>query len=76
MKCPQCGAPEDNKVIESRPLFSMNINKRRRECKYCGHRFTTYELIATEQDKKKSMLRGVASIHRKEHGRWELKYIL
>lgn len=40
MQCPKCGA-EDSYVIESRS--TKTEIRRRRECNYCYHRFTTYE---------------------------------
>ena len=45
MKCPNCGN-DDDKVIDSRPTENSSI-RRRRECKVCGRRFTTYEIIDT-----------------------------
>ena len=50
MKCPKCGEKVD--VIDSRPPFMGGGNdgtmvRRRRSCKNCLHRFTTYEV--TEQ---------------------------
>jgi transcriptional repressor NrdR len=42
MKCPHCSHPEDH-VIDSRPVDSANLIRRRRECLSCGKRFTTYE---------------------------------
>ncbi len=41
MKCPKC-AYYDSKVIDSRPTDTCGI-RRRRECKMCHNRFTTYE---------------------------------
>ena len=46
MKCPACGAP-DSKVIDSRPMTEGNSIRRRRECRLCQKRFTTYEIIET-----------------------------
>jgi transcriptional repressor NrdR len=42
MKCPFCGNP-DSKVIDSRSAENGLVIRRRRECKDCGKRFTTYE---------------------------------
>ena len=42
MKCPHCNHPEDH-VIDSRPVDSANLIRRRRECLGCHKRFTTYE---------------------------------
>ena len=41
MKCPKCGYPDSN-VVDSRPTEQSGI-RRRRECKMCKNRFTTYE---------------------------------
>ena len=40
MKCPECGN-EESYVIDSRS--TQTEIRRRRECNYCRHRFTTYE---------------------------------
>ncbi|MBY4797999.1 transcriptional regulator NrdR [Collinsella sp. AGMB00827] len=42
MFCPRCGA-SDTRVIDSRVREAPNAVKRRRECRSCGHRFTTFE---------------------------------
>lgn len=42
MRCPKCGGA-DTRVIDSRVQDSTNAIKRRRECKACGYRFTTFE---------------------------------
>jgi transcriptional repressor NrdR len=42
MKCPFCGNP-DSKVIDSRSADNGQVIRRRRECKGCGKRFTTFE---------------------------------
>jgi transcriptional repressor NrdR len=44
MRCPSCDHPED-RVIDSRPLESASVIRRRRLCVYCGKRFTTYERV-------------------------------
>ena len=41
MKCPKCGYPDSN-VVDYRPTEQSGI-RRRRECKMCKNRFTTYE---------------------------------
>lgn len=43
MKCPICGV-DDDRVVDSRPTENSSI-RRRRECKSCKHRFTTYEFV-------------------------------
>ncbi|MFP3896304.1 MAG: transcriptional regulator NrdR [Anaerolineales bacterium] len=43
MKCPFCGS-SDSRVVDTRDI--RDRIRRRRECKDCGQRFTTYEQIA------------------------------
>ena len=43
MHCPFCNA-DDTRVIDSRLVADGGQVRRRRECGYCGERFTTYEL--------------------------------
>lgn len=42
MKCPFCGHLKD-KVVDSRESKEGEVIRRRRQCLYCGRRFTTYE---------------------------------
>ncbi len=42
MRCPYCGNP-DSKVIDSRGAENGQVIRRRRECKNCSKRFTTFE---------------------------------
>lgn len=42
MKCPYCGHAEQ-KVLDSRPARDGGAIRRRRECDFCGRRFTTFE---------------------------------
>ena len=44
MKCPYCGYGE-SRVIDSRPTEDDEKIRRRRECRSCGRRFTTYEIV-------------------------------
>jgi transcriptional repressor NrdR len=44
MRCPFCGERED-KVLDSREATDGTTIRRRRECKECGRRFTTFEQI-------------------------------
>jgi|UniRef100_A0A7V5XYX2 transcriptional repressor NrdR len=44
MKCPNCGVDND-RVIDSRQVLEGEAIRRRRECLYCGFRFTTFEYI-------------------------------
>ncbi len=41
LKCPACSS--STKVLESREISDSTAIRRRRECKDCEHRFTTYE---------------------------------
>ena len=42
MRCPKCGK-DDTRVVDSRTQDATNAIKRRRECRSCGYRFTTFE---------------------------------
>jgi transcriptional repressor NrdR len=42
VRCPSCGA-DDDKVVDSRPTADGSAIRRRRECRACGLRFTTFE---------------------------------
>lgn len=53
MRCPACGG-EDTRVIDSRTQESTNAIKRRRECRTCGHRFTTFERCEDPIEVRKS----------------------
>ena len=44
MKCPECGSIRSS-VVDSRVSTDGTSVRRRRECKHCSHRFTTYEMI-------------------------------
>ncbi len=44
MRCPACDHPE-GRVIDSRPLDSATVIRRRRVCGHCGKRYTTYERV-------------------------------
>jgi transcriptional repressor NrdR len=48
MKCPFCGQ-DDDAVLDSRPMHEGEAIKRRRECKRCARRFTTFETIEEMQ---------------------------
>ena len=48
MKCPYCGH-DDDAVLDSRPMREGEAIKRRRECKRCERRFTTFETIEEMQ---------------------------
>ena len=44
MKCPYCGYQE-SKVVDSRHADDSTSIRRRRECRSCQRRFTTYEMV-------------------------------
>jgi transcriptional repressor NrdR len=44
MRCPWCGR-EDDKVVDSRTTEQGAAIRRRRECRACGRRYTTFERI-------------------------------
>ncbi|NLI01622.1 MAG: transcriptional repressor NrdR [Chthonomonadales bacterium] len=48
MRCPFCGSIED-KVLDSRESPDGTFIRRRRECKGCGRRFTTFEQIEQQE---------------------------
>lgn len=43
MNCPGCNASQV-KVVDSRPMDSGAVVRRRRGCMECGHKWTTYEV--------------------------------
>ncbi len=44
MRCPTCGT-DDDRVVDSRPADDGSAVRRRRECRSCGARFTTFERV-------------------------------
>ena len=44
MRCPDCGQDDDH-VVDSRPQPGGEAIRRRRACRRCGGRFTTFERI-------------------------------
>ena len=47
MLCLDCGSP--TRVLESRPADAGVAVRRRRECRSCGRRFTTFERVEVER---------------------------
>jgi transcriptional repressor NrdR len=47
MKCPFCQTTETG-VLDSRATENESVIRRRRECKVCQRRFTTYERVEAE----------------------------
>jgi transcriptional regulator NrdR family protein len=54
MQCPSCGS-EDLKTVDSRP--SDGMIRRRKECKSCGGRFSTYEITEKEYNRLKRLVK-------------------
>jgi transcriptional repressor NrdR len=46
MRCPFCQNP-DTDVVDTRKLNDGEMIRRRRRCRACGRRFTTYERVET-----------------------------
>jgi len=46
MRCPYCSYARTN-VVDSRDVGELEITRRRRECRKCKKRFTTYERVET-----------------------------
>ena len=46
MHCPYCSHAKTN-VVDSRDVGELEITRRRRECRKCKKRFTTYERVET-----------------------------
>ncbi|NTU82419.1 MAG: transcriptional repressor NrdR [Chloroflexales bacterium] len=46
MRCPFCQHP-DTDVLDTRKLNDGEMVRRRRKCRSCGRRFTTYERVET-----------------------------
>ena len=44
MRCPACGE-DDDRVVDSRPSVDGEVIRRRRECRACTQRFTTFERL-------------------------------
>ena len=66
MKCPWCKADED-RVVDSRPVDGGESIRRRRECRACRRRYTTFERVENAWRWKKRninvMLVGEMSHH-------------
>jgi transcriptional repressor NrdR len=44
VRCPAC-SKDDDRVVDSRPSADGAAIRRRRECRACGERFTTFERV-------------------------------
>lgn len=49
IRCPECGYTE-SRVVESRPDYKRETQRRRRECYKCRARWTTMELCRDRVD--------------------------
>src|SRR5690606_17420472 len=58
-----CGA-DDDRVVDSRPVAIGDAIRRRRECRDCGHRFTTFERIELPELLVRKRSGGVAPFSR------------
>lgn len=54
MNCPKCGFA-NSVVIDSRKTH--NAKRRRRECCWCGHRYTCYEISSDDYKKLLKLLK-------------------
>lgn len=64
MRCTQCGGRTF--VADSRLPGGSSHVRRRRQCRVCGHRMTTYEVVVSEQGgilraADRSFLRGAST---------------
>ena len=51
MNCPNCGVRSEQSVLETRGTIDGEANRRRRSCRHCGYRFTTFERIEPKKMK-------------------------
>ena len=77
MICPVCNSTHGTTVIGSRYRSIIKLNYRRHECLNpdCMHRFSTYEIIASDSDMEKSRGVGLAVVHGRPFGEWKLTYV-
>ncbi|MDR3110473.1 MAG: transcriptional regulator NrdR [Planctomycetaceae bacterium] len=47
MRCPFCHKDQADRVLDTRPAEDGAVVRRRRQCKACNRRFTTYERVET-----------------------------
>ena len=49
MRCPKCGAENQHRVIDTRPVPGEEMMiRRRRKCLVCDHRWNTFEVRASK----------------------------
>lgn len=78
MNCPECESTFGTVVKASGFRPELGLVYRRRECLNpdCMNRFTTYEIPVDEDRTRLNCSVGSAILHGREHGKWELRYIL
>jgi len=63
--CPKCG--HTTEVKESRAQYEGVVNKRRRWCKHCDHKFSTYEIDdGLEKTLKKYLDAHIKAVHKQQ----------
>jgi len=77
MNCPKCNSTHGSEVTNSRYRPTIELTYRRRRClnPECKERFTTYELIADEEETSLNRSIGTSIIHGRSYGEWVLRYI-
>lgn len=63
MKCPECKSTNTH-TIDSRPTFGGAVTRRRKRCKACKTKFTTYEAIEIKPSGKALILDRLLKINR------------
>ena len=74
MLCPSCNQNNDY-VKDSRFRISTNTVYRRRVCNNCGERFSTYEVLVSEEEMDRYMSLRVGSRVTERIGHWEAKFV-
>ncbi len=65
MKCPKCGMITE--VKETRGHHDGVVNKRRRECRWCGNKFNTYEIDdGLEKTLKKYLAAHIKAVQKQQ----------
>ena len=65
MRCPQCG--HTTRVLETRAEFDGMVNRRRRECVQCKHRFGSLEIDDALANTMRAYLAPHVKAVRKQH---------
>ena len=65
MRCPKCGMVTE--VRETRGHHDGVVNKRRRECTHCSHKFSTYEIDdGLEKTLKKYLAAHIKAVQKQQ----------